>query len=290
MRKVGILFALASALYGQTVKITPANPSVGQGLTVQFTAQVTGLANAAITWYVAGVAGGNSTSGKISATGLYTAPASLPGQNPVTIAAASVTSTSIKATTYVSILATGPTIASVSPNPLPAGTYNVTIGGSGIQPGAVVMNGAVQLTTIQVTPPTSVTANGWQGPASSATFYVRNPGSTPSNSLTVPVTGGTTSPTYTLTVVNGTGSGNYAAGSVVDVSANAPPAGKAFTNWTGAAVANASVPATTLTMPAANTTVSANYYAPTYKLTVVSGTGSGNYPAGAPRRPPSPTP
>jgi hypothetical protein len=68
-------------------------------------------------------------------------------------------------------------------------------------------------------------------------------------------------PTYTLTVVNGTGSGSYAAGTVVTITANAAPAGQAFADWTGATVASATSATTTLTMPAATTTVTATYSA-----------------------------
>lgn len=63
---------------------------------------------------------------------------------------------------------------------------------------------------------------------------------------------------YTLTVNGGTGSGSYAAGITVSISATIP-SGKRFTGWTGATVANASNVSTTLTMPAQNTTVTANF-------------------------------
>jgi Divergent InlB B-repeat domain len=282
MRSFGALSLLSfftGFLAAQTVAVSPTMPSVGIGSTVQFSATVTGLSNTAVTWSAGGVAGGNTTAGTISATGLYTAPAALPGQNPVMIVATSVASPKTKASTYVNILSLGPTITSVSPNPLPLGTYTVTIYGSGFQPYAVVNNSGIQLTTSNVTP-TTITAGGWQGKATSATFTVKNPGSTPSNPLTIPV--GTTAPTYTLTVVNGTGSGTYAAGTVVTIKAGPPPDGQTFSKWTGAAVANPASATTTLTMPAANTTVTANYTSvPTYTLTVVNGGGSGTYAAGA---------
>ena len=85
---------------------------------------------------------------------------------------------------------------------------------------------------------------------------------------------------YTLTVVNGSGSGSYAAGTPVTITANTPPSGQSFTSWTGATVANPTSSTTTLTMPAANTTVTANYAPTQYTLTVVNGAGSGNYAAG----------
>src|ERR1039457_2108988 len=274
-----LLFTAANSSFGQSVTVSPAMPYVGVGAVVQFKATVTGLSSTAVTWSAGGVVGGNATAGTISATGQYTAPGALPGQNPVQIVATSVAAPKTKGMTYVNILSPGPVITSVSPNPLPLGTYNVTIQGTGIQPYAVVNNSGIQLVTTNITA-TSITANGWQGSAATATFTVRNPGSVPSNAITVPV-GTATPPKYALTVTGGTGSGTYAAGTVVGISANAAPAGQTFTGWTGAGVANPSASSTTLTMPAANTIVTANYAAiPTYILTVTGGTGSGTYAAG----------
>ena len=58
------------------------------GLTGQYSAVVTGTSSQAVTWMVNGVAGGSTAQGTISATGLYTAPASAP-PTPVTIGAQS---------------------------------------------------------------------------------------------------------------------------------------------------------------------------------------------------------
>ena len=57
------------------------------GSTVQLTATVTNTSNTAVTWQVNGVAGGSSATGTISATGLYTPPATIPSPNTVTITA-----------------------------------------------------------------------------------------------------------------------------------------------------------------------------------------------------------
>ena len=59
----------------------------------------------------------------------------------------------------------------------------------------------------------------------------------------------------------GSGSGSYTAGTIVSIVANTPPVGQIFVGWTGEVVADASSLTTSLTMPAANTTVSANYKA-----------------------------
>jgi hypothetical protein len=65
---------------------------------------------------------------------------------------------------------------------------------------------------------------------------------------------------FALTVTNGTGSGTYAPGAVVTITANTPPKGEVFMNWTSAPVANSAMPTTTLTMPAANTKAVANFH------------------------------
>ncbi len=56
------------------VSITPSTVSVALGATQQFSATVTGNANQNVTWGVGGIAGGNSTLGTISSSGLYVPP------------------------------------------------------------------------------------------------------------------------------------------------------------------------------------------------------------------------
>ncbi|MBQ9368273.1 MAG: hypothetical protein IJT83_10860, partial [Victivallales bacterium] len=90
--------------------------------------------------------------------------------------------------------------------------------------------------------------------------------------------------TYALTVENGTGSGSYAADDEVQIAANAAPEGEQFARWeaTAGTLADANSAATTFTMPAAEATVTAIYEpipVTTYILTVVNGTGSGDYAA-----------
>ncbi len=69
---------------------------------------------------------------------------------------------------------------------------------------------------------------------------------------------------YKLTVNYGSGSGEYTAGQVVTISAFAPESSsKVFSKWTsttaGVGFANASAASTTITMPASEATVTANY-------------------------------
>ncbi|MBL0312145.1 MAG: PKD domain-containing protein [Holophagaceae bacterium] len=83
------------------VSITPATATIDTGATQQFTASVTGSANTAVTW--------TATGGTVSATGLYTAPATA-GTYTVTATSAADTTKSASATVTV--------------NPVTAGTFN----------------------------------------------------------------------------------------------------------------------------------------------------------------------
>ncbi|HEV2395746.1 MAG TPA: Ig-like domain-containing protein [Candidatus Sulfotelmatobacter sp.] len=83
-----------------TFGISPNSVSLPSGSTQQFTASVQGLSNASVTWSVDGVAGGNATTGTVSATGLYTAPAQS-GTHTVTATSAADTSARVSATVAV---------------------------------------------------------------------------------------------------------------------------------------------------------------------------------------------
>jgi hypothetical protein len=74
---------------GTTVAISGAPSSLSVGTSAQLTATVTG-GTGGVTWAVNGVAGGNSTVGTISSSGLYQAPATVPPGGAVTIRATSV--------------------------------------------------------------------------------------------------------------------------------------------------------------------------------------------------------
>ena len=66
---------------------------------------------------------------------------------------------------------------------------------------------------------------------------------------------------HTLKVENGRGSGRHAAGTMVTVTADAPPAGQQFAGGTGDVqiLANPAVPTTRVTMPSMEVTITATY-------------------------------
>ncbi len=86
-----------------SVSVSPATASVFLGATQQFTTTVTNTTNTNVDWSVNGVAGGNSTVGTISNTGVYTAPQNLPSSATLTITATSVADPSKSATAAVSV-------------------------------------------------------------------------------------------------------------------------------------------------------------------------------------------
>jgi hypothetical protein len=84
--------------------------------------------------------------------------------------------------------------------------------------------------------------------------------SQPSNQVSYTTSGAATG-MHVLTVNNGSGDGNYAAGTQVTVSANAPPPGQQFVGWTmdHQILANPQSPTTTATMPSVDATITATY-------------------------------
>ncbi|MBW8865647.1 MAG: hypothetical protein JF609_12155, partial [Verrucomicrobia bacterium] len=62
---------------------------------------------------------------------------------------------------------------------------------------------------------------------------------------------------YALTVSNGAGGGNFGAGSILTLTANATPPGKIFSGWSGTGISNTAATTTLFIMPANNVTVTA---------------------------------
>src|SRR6185312_197944 len=71
------------------VSVDPTSATVNVGSSQPFKATVTGTSNTAVTWTVNGVAGGNATLGTINASGLFSAPSTLPSPATETITAIS---------------------------------------------------------------------------------------------------------------------------------------------------------------------------------------------------------
>jgi hypothetical protein len=114
-----------------SIAVTPGGATLNAGQTQQFTAQVSGTSNTAVTWSL------SPAMGSLSSTGLYTAPASITATETVTITATSVANSAASATAKVGLV--------------PPGGYSVSFTSSGSQ------------VTVNWTAPSGNHANDWIG-------------------------------------------------------------------------------------------------------------------------------
>src|SRR5438045_5444529 len=98
-----------------TVSVAPESGSVMLGNQVAFTATVTNTTDTTVSWSVSGIAGGNSTVGTISPTGVYTAPADLPSPATMQITVTSHADSAKSAT--ASLMIASDITLSLTPNP-----------------------------------------------------------------------------------------------------------------------------------------------------------------------------
>ena len=143
-----------------TVTIQPASASLFLGQTQAFQATVIGSTNTNVTWQVNGVMGGSTSTGTISSSGLFTAPAILPSSAGVTVTA--VSQANPKDSASVTVTLQDNIVVSVLPL------------------SATVSTGAAQVFTVSVTgtgsPSTAVTwsVNGIAGGSSTFGTIVSN--------------------------------------------------------------------------------------------------------------------
>jgi len=107
-----------------SISISPTSGSVQVGLTQQFTATISGTTNTTATWQVNGVTGGATSTGTVSSSGLYTAPAAIPSPPTVTVTAISTADTTKSASATVTIT---PPPVSVSVSPTSASVITLHI-------------------------------------------------------------------------------------------------------------------------------------------------------------------
>lgn len=104
------------------VQLTPDWPiALTVGMTQQFSATVNSP-DTQIIWQVNGITGGNATIGTISASGLYTAPASVPDPDTVTVSAVAHADQTASASKQVTITPPQPVVVEISPRDQTVGT------------------------------------------------------------------------------------------------------------------------------------------------------------------------
>jgi hypothetical protein len=174
------------------VAVSPATANIRAGSSLTFTATVTGSSNTSVTWSLNQTAGGSTALGAINGSGSYTAPATLPSPNTVTVEAVSVADPTKNATSAITLLNPVPILTGISPSSANLGSYALTITGSEFVVGAQVFLNGAGLTTTFVSS-TKLTATGTATTAGTYSVTVENPdpGSSTSNALNFVVNGST---------------------------------------------------------------------------------------------------
>jgi hypothetical protein len=190
-----------------TVTVNPSSTSIGQGLTQQFTATVSGTSNTAVTWSLSpGV-------GSISSSGLYTAPSVINAQQTVTVTATSIANPAKSAAatlTLTSGISVGVSPSSASPNQGATQQFTATVSGTSntsvtwsLSPavGSISSSGLYTApSTVSAQQTVTVTATSSANSAKTATATVTlNPVSVSISPSTVSLTQGQTQQ-YTATV------------------------------------------------------------------------------------------
>jgi hypothetical protein len=148
----------------------------------QFSATVSGSANASVTWFVNGKSGGSAATGMINSAGLYTPPNSLPSPNTVTVKAVAAADSNVSASITVTQLNPIPVLGNIAPQTTAVGTFVLTINGANYVPGAQVLFAGSPLNTMFLSS-TQLTATGTASSAGTFAIAVMNPnpGSASSN-------------------------------------------------------------------------------------------------------------
>lgn len=167
-----------------SVSVTPATASIRASSSLTFASAIKGTSNSAATWSVNNTAGGSTALGTIDASGNYTAPATVPSPNQVTVTATSVADTSKSSSSTVTILNATPAIGGISPAIIDVGTFSLTVTGKNFVSGAHVLFNGNQLATTVVSS-TQLTATGTASSAGTEEITVENPD--PGSSVSGPV-------------------------------------------------------------------------------------------------------
>ena len=268
---------MALAAPPPSITISPRSATISVSSTVQFTATVTGLPNSRVTWEANGVNGGNSTVGTISTTGLYKSPATVPSGSITITALGSDGRTKGTASVTVTGTSGGPTITSVTPNPIATGSYTIAVAGTGFKSGATVYNGTTALTTTFASS-TKLTATGSQTTAGTASIDVANPGTAVGNALSLvfdaPITISPTTATIALGVTQqftATGATNWTASAGTITSAGLYTAPSTMPSSSSVTI-TATGPVNSVTAVVTLVAVAAQTISPTTATVVLGGT------------------
>ncbi|MEO6243945.1 MAG: DUF1800 family protein [Opitutaceae bacterium] len=147
---LGALAAILGIAAAHAQQITVySSGSVTVGSSRQLTAYVPLSPNTVI-WSVNGVAGGDSTYGTVSSSGLYRAPAVIPAANSIAVRATSTAYPGKSNAATLTITQPPVQLWSISPKTVPPGPFTISLNGANFHAGSVVNFGDVPLTTTLV--------------------------------------------------------------------------------------------------------------------------------------------
>lgn len=156
------------------IDVYPGNATIEAESSRQFIAYVPMTPNT-VEWLVNDVAGGSTTFGKISNTGAYVAPATVPAANTITIKARSTANTSVFGTVTTTITRKNPWLWSVSPNSVSTGNFQVSLNGANYAPDSQVLVNGVPAATTYVSA-TKLIVAGNAASAGTLQISVKQPG------------------------------------------------------------------------------------------------------------------
>jgi hypothetical protein len=193
------------------VTISPTAATVQINETAEFTAQVavtsssTSTTTTIVTWYVNGVAGGNSTTGTIGTStldalvGVYTAPAVVPNINSGQVNITATTPQVPGSTTNTNLITSNTAIATVGiGSGLSVTPPTATVPAGGPQQFSAILNNVT--TTQGITWSVSSSEGGYIGSISPTGIYTAPPSPPPGNTVTITAQFGTTTATATASI------------------------------------------------------------------------------------------
>ena len=196
-----ITVAVSSGNVSVTVSPTYAFVAASGGAqsTQQFFASVSGSTNTGVSWSVQSAALGQgcvgSACGSVNTSGLYTAPATAPSPNAISVVATSSADPTKSASASVAV-SSGPTIEVILPSSAMAGAIEGFplavqgvhfVAGSGSAASTILINGVVRSTTCASTSACTTVLNPSDvAAAGTLTLQVQNPGNSPALSNPVP--------------------------------------------------------------------------------------------------------
>jgi uncharacterized protein (DUF1800 family) len=160
--------------------VNPSSVTLHAGSQKAFQATVSNTAAKGVTWKVNNVTGGTAATGTINQAGTYTAPATVPSSNVVTIQAVSTADHTKTASVNVTLLNPVPAIESLSSTEINTATpFSLTVTGSGFTSSALLTFDDRTPLTVTARSSTQVTVKGVSNSAAGTEIHVTvtNPGS-----------------------------------------------------------------------------------------------------------------